>query len=348
MKKLSTIASTLLLSVSVYSQEINIKNDWQLLGAVDNISISIFDNSCVDYIWTYDNSDSSEPWKLYIANGQSSDAALSYPSIDSINKGQGYWLKGNDNCNINAFESIIKGQTLYNVWFGTGEDENGDDLINVPVVEEVTSEVDGTLIVKGLLNGGTGTGNWKVEDDKLFGREKDEDYIQTEYTKYISGSLSDGCIETNWVNELYPDDYLDGSNKELYFTSKTIAINYANTLTQTIPGCPSNLSQYEITNYIQSDLVGSWNIVSVNSNAPTTYGLMTVQSDGSYEMDIGDGLETGVLNISETGVINDTSDTTEETNSWTMNIAKNQMILSWEDKSDNEKGTLTFTKKITN
>lgn len=95
-----------LLSVSAYAQTITIPSSgWQLLGATEEINITKFNEAgCVDYVWKYDHTDTSNPWRLHIANGINYDTASNYsPILESIGKGQGYWLKGNENapCNIN-------------------------------------------------------------------------------------------------------------------------------------------------------------------------------------------------------------------------------------------------------
>jgi len=95
-KLLLTLCFTTLLTTNTSAQNINIQNGWQLLGAVEDINISKFDNACVDYIWRYD---SVNEWQVYVANAQTYD--ISCPIIDKLNNGDGFWLKGNSNgCSI--------------------------------------------------------------------------------------------------------------------------------------------------------------------------------------------------------------------------------------------------------
>jgi sulfatase modifying factor 1 len=109
MKKTLLSVSSLLVS-TVFGQNFNIQNEWQLLGATEDLNVSSFNNSCVDFIWKYDN----ENWQVYIANGESYDIS-NYGSITSINKGEGFWVKGNslNGCDINT-SSIIENNNLPN------------------------------------------------------------------------------------------------------------------------------------------------------------------------------------------------------------------------------------------
>ena len=116
MKVMKYILTIILFALSLMGDSIKIKNGWQLLGATQDIDITIFDNSCIDLVWKYNNN----KWAVYIANGQT------YPILDNIaritllNKGEGYWIKGNNNCTINT--SIIQnGNTL--IW----DIDNWDD-----------------------------------------------------------------------------------------------------------------------------------------------------------------------------------------------------------------------------
>jgi len=103
MKKLLICILTLLFSCGLYAQDISVKNGWQLLGAIEDINISKFDNSCVDVVWKYDSSNSSFPqWKLHIANGQTYTIPSTISLISSLNQSEGFWLKGNDICEINT------------------------------------------------------------------------------------------------------------------------------------------------------------------------------------------------------------------------------------------------------
>ena len=105
MKINSIIASSLVLLSTILSADITIKNGWQLLGATQDINVSVFDNTCIDYIWKYDTADINNiEWQTYIANGVEYNHNMS--PIDSLTKGNGYWVKGNADCNITIAEPV--------------------------------------------------------------------------------------------------------------------------------------------------------------------------------------------------------------------------------------------------
>lgn len=90
-------------SIATPIKDINIKSGWQLLGAVDDINISKFDEAgCVDYIWKYDNmaTTNADRWQLHISNSAITTGSLIYPPISSLSAGGGYWVKGNGDCMV--------------------------------------------------------------------------------------------------------------------------------------------------------------------------------------------------------------------------------------------------------
>jgi len=102
-KKILMIAGSTILSTIIYAQNINIQNGWQLLGASENLNVSQFDNSCVDYIWKFNITNIENPqWQIHFANGQTYN--YNGAQISSLNDGIGFWVKGNNinGCNINT------------------------------------------------------------------------------------------------------------------------------------------------------------------------------------------------------------------------------------------------------
>ena len=78
-----------------------IKKGWQLLGADQNITdLSIFNDTCVDYLWSYDTNATSDvpSWKLHIANGV--DYNYCGETLDKLDQGDGFWAKASSDCNI--------------------------------------------------------------------------------------------------------------------------------------------------------------------------------------------------------------------------------------------------------
>ena len=76
----------------LYANSIKVSPQWQLLGTSNDINLSIFNNSCVDIIWTYKD----DKWFLFSPNKKYD---YSY-KMKSLKKGEGFWIKGYDECNI--------------------------------------------------------------------------------------------------------------------------------------------------------------------------------------------------------------------------------------------------------
>jgi len=103
MKKI-LIVIFLLSHMPLSAYEMEIKSGWQLLGAVEPINmLTIFEERCVNSIFTYKNNE----WSEYsFRNGKYSVYDINI--IDTINKGEGFWINGasDDNCSVNLFEEI--------------------------------------------------------------------------------------------------------------------------------------------------------------------------------------------------------------------------------------------------
>ena len=111
--KIFTILGSVLVSGLLYAQNIQVTDKWQLIGALEDINSSSFDGKCVNFVWKYDNG-----WQVYIANGNSYNLSNNIIKFNTINKGQGFWIKGNGSCDINTtnvmdLKSLIVGKTYY-------------------------------------------------------------------------------------------------------------------------------------------------------------------------------------------------------------------------------------------
>ncbi len=94
-KKVLTILSSVLVANILNAQDIPVIPDWQLLGATEDINTSTFDGKCVDFIWHY-----NKGWKVHMANGRRHN--LPIKNLDFIKKGEGFWIRGNGHCEVNA------------------------------------------------------------------------------------------------------------------------------------------------------------------------------------------------------------------------------------------------------
>ena len=124
-------------------------------------------------------------------------------------------------------EEYLQGKTFYFVYFGTGVDSNGNDIENVPVVEETVFGTDGTISTTGLLNGATATGiPYEVDasGQAIFGGDEIEVSI-----------ITCGSTEQYFKTEAFVDGVFD--SVDLYFFNVSDAFTFANSLTTSIPRC---------------------------------------------------------------------------------------------------------------
>jgi hypothetical protein len=118
----------------------------------------------------------------------------------------------------------LSGKTFYQVWFGNGEDSNGNSISNVPVVLKVVFGSDGIMQATGLLNSANGSGAYGVTEAGLL---------------YVGGSTIDGnTIVAGSTSEYIKTEYsVNGvfDNVDLYFFDQATAMAYADNLTASIP-----------------------------------------------------------------------------------------------------------------
>jgi len=136
-RKVFTLLSSILLPTAIYAQDIN---------------VSKFDTTCVDYIWKYDTTNISNPqWQVHIANGQ--NYSYTGSTISSLNQGDGFWVKGNDinGCDVNTTvienlsiftNDMIVGKTLY---FVQNDDFGHTEQVGFNVAEMIFNS-DGTMV----------------------------------------------------------------------------------------------------------------------------------------------------------------------------------------------------------
>ena len=168
MKKISIITSTLVLLSTMLQADISIKNGWQLLGATQDINASIFDNTCVDYIWKYDATDiNNAQWQVHVANAVEYNHNMT--AITSLVKGEGYWVKGNGTCVISLAEtpkSMLK---------ATGQTFSYNEA--------------GTIVTDG-----------SVKDDGYYQRG-----VTTSYTRDdVNGTVTDNVTKLMWQDDATP------------------------------------------------------------------------------------------------------------------------------------------------
>jgi hypothetical protein len=124
-------------------------------------------------------------------------------------------------------EAYLSGKTLYTVWFGQGFDSAGNPLPgSLPVVQELRFEPDGTLIATGLLNQSDGTSTWAVDATGLL---------------YFGGDAANGnriaCDHSEDYIRTYFVEGREFDNVDLFFFDRDAALDFAATLTDSIPPC---------------------------------------------------------------------------------------------------------------
>ena len=117
----------ILIVIFTEAKNITVLKKWQLLGASNDINLSIFKNSCADFIWSYKNN----KWLLFIANNNS----YNYQNrTEFLKKGDGFWIKGHDECNITtivAKKSILIPLYSYPNWYDGNTGYKWQKLINL-------------------------------------------------------------------------------------------------------------------------------------------------------------------------------------------------------------------------
>lgn len=237
MKNISIIASALLLSSSILSADITIKSGWQLLGATQDMNTTIFDNTCIDYLWKYDAT--TPEWKIHIANGV--NYTLSATEFSSFTKGEGYWVKGNGDCTINMPETTtsdnnntlvftteyLNGKTLYGVLNWKETADAADNLIYAQLdftydsVKHIDSP-DGNFTETYVISD---TGNAIVNSETGINQPPSTPIFDWKIT-----SITDDYIVVNKINHDSLEDRYD-TFEEYFFFDKQKAENYLESVT---------------------------------------------------------------------------------------------------------------------
>ncbi len=93
MKKLILL---IILPIFSYSQNIELNQKWKLLGTSENIDdITVFNRDCLKALWAFKD----DNWYIYKPNNESSN-------LNSLDKEQGFWVIGKDDCKFSTNEPI--------------------------------------------------------------------------------------------------------------------------------------------------------------------------------------------------------------------------------------------------
>jgi hypothetical protein len=129
MRSFISIAASVVLSTGLYAQTIQVNNNWQLLGAIDDISdMAHFKTSCVDIVWTFTDG----KWNSF-------KPSLTANTISQIVSGTGFWIKGTDeSCDPIDFTATI------------------EDIVDTVTDSEQVTKVAQAVALAGDVNGQTG------------------------------------------------------------------------------------------------------------------------------------------------------------------------------------------------
>jgi hypothetical protein len=180
MKNISTIVSAVLLTSTIYAQNINITTGWQLKGTESNYSnMNDFNKSCIDLVWKYNKNTST--WSAYSPNSNTAQLITDSTTIDTlsnINENDGFWIKANSDCNIvnepivsdnnisietGFTQEYLKGKTFY----GIVKYEENDLIYNLA---KHTFDANGNIVKIEIYNNGSYTeDNSVVSSDTING-----------------------------------------------------------------------------------------------------------------------------------------------------------------------------------
>lgn len=81
------------------------KDSWKMIGAIDDVELSKFNNSCIDYLWKYNNGE----WELYVTK----NIDVNYDKfITEIKSAEGFWAKSNTDCILDISKSIVDSEEI--------------------------------------------------------------------------------------------------------------------------------------------------------------------------------------------------------------------------------------------
>jgi uncharacterized protein (TIGR02145 family) len=107
MRKILPLTLLTVVSSCALGYEYKVDDGWSLLGSVEALELSKFDDSCVDTIWIFDKS-----WSLFIPGKANS-------GVTSIEAGVGFWAKAEEGCSIDTYESTNETISYDDITYGT-------------------------------------------------------------------------------------------------------------------------------------------------------------------------------------------------------------------------------------
>ena len=104
----------LLFATALFSQTLQIKEGWQLLGTDAKLDVSAFDGSaCVELVWAYKGSE----WQVYVAGAETYDTQ-DFKTISSIDANSGFWVYSKGQCELTTTAGSTSTDTTFSIESG--------------------------------------------------------------------------------------------------------------------------------------------------------------------------------------------------------------------------------------
>jgi hypothetical protein len=146
MKKILSFITCLAVGASAYS--LHFKKGWQLKGALEDINVSVFKNSNIKSVWTYD--DNTGKWKAYIPNAPVNLSKFGIENLPKINKGEGFWVKSLANFSLNTTINI--NETVNNETNNVSSKDEEALPVNFDNVKKVLKSMNNSYVTMQLNN----------------------------------------------------------------------------------------------------------------------------------------------------------------------------------------------------
>jgi len=209
--------------IGLNAYQINIKSGWQLKGALEDINVtSVFNKPEIISVWTYD--DENNKWRAYLPNTNIDLNKFGIKPLNTINKGEGFWVNSIENININPVnyknKLITEENKLLTINFSNVSEINNDCIINFgdgnsqEFIDKCPNSVTHIYKKPGVYNLYLISNNEKIEHKVVIVNNKDFHY----WVGYVS-SLNSYLEE----NEEIEDFYVNG---KLYIAPSLSAKSY--------------------------------------------------------------------------------------------------------------------------
>jgi hypothetical protein len=236
--------STVLLSSSIFADQIEIISGWNLLGSVNEINVKSFQNtSCVKSAFSYDENG----WSVYHRDIDITNTDLNI--FDTLPKGKGYWVYNDttSTCTLDCNSTAVDVNSLP---IADLTQEQKDDLVFIYQEEKVARDIYITLY---NLYGS------KIFDNISQAEQKHMDSVKSLLEKYeievpvLSDTI--GEFELPQLQSLYDELLAQGqiSQTEAFKVGEAVEVTDIADLEERIVDAP-----VDITAVYQSLLDGSY------------------------------------------------------------------------------------------